>query len=176
MFLVQRRVAIAHLNLLLELEIYVWFYNLIFHLTTTYHKHLSMTIQSVCSISFLMPELAYTSANIWARPTALHSSAQYLFAAWALGNKRRWNPELEGERTSGQLIILQGKIYNVCILGWTKYLQPNKTEVFFLKAWRCYLSLRFSAEDELSHHLLWHLNNTRTASAIDQLLLILQRH
>lgn len=47
MFLVQRGVALVHPTLLLELEIYIWFYNLIFHLTTTYHKHLSTTIQEV---------------------------------------------------------------------------------------------------------------------------------
>lgn len=37
-FLAQRRIALAHPSLVLELEIYVWFYNFIFHLTATYHK------------------------------------------------------------------------------------------------------------------------------------------
>lgn len=64
MFLVQRRAVLAHRNLLLELEIYVWFYILIFHLTTKHRKHLSMKIQRVfTALAFRCPGPAYTAAN-----------------------------------------------------------------------------------------------------------------
>ena len=64
MFLVQRRAGLAHHSLVLELDIYVWFYNLIFHLTTKHRKHLSMKIQRVfTALAFRCPGLAYTAAS-----------------------------------------------------------------------------------------------------------------
>ena len=102
MFLAQRKAVLVHRSLLLELEIYVWFYTLIFHLTTKHCKHLSMKIQRVfTALAFRCPGHAYTAANT-CTGLLLCMQCPILICSLSIWKGR--------ETISGLLIIIQCKI------------------------------------------------------------------